>query len=138
MVVQESYEWDGDPGHGPTAANATPSPFKGEGRGEGKTIQNTRLFPLTLPLHQGGEESGDPGHTPTDHVKVAAREFRYHSGRARYLMRDRDPETLAPLDARSEPRASALHRRATDRVVREPQPLEISRVVQIAPVEDDR
>jgi hypothetical protein len=138
MVVQESYEWDGDPGHGPTAANATPSPFQGEGRGEGDMIQITRFFPLTQPLPRGGEESDDTGHAPSNPVRLAAREFRYHSGRARYLMRDRDPETLAPLDARSEPRASALHRRATDRVVREPQPLEISRVVQIAPVEDDR
>ncbi len=43
------------------------------------------------------EWDGDPGHAPSNPVRLAAREFRYHSGRARYLMRDRDPETLEPL-----------------------------------------
>ena len=131
------------------------------------------------------EWDGDPKNPPTDHVKPSAREFRYHFGWARYLMRDREPETLAPTSTRYKPRPSGqrfavaksgqpanatavtivrgplphgrssetsrhgtvespfgvlsdLHRRAADRVIRKPQPLEIGRVVQIAPVKDDR
>ncbi len=57
------------------------------------------------------EWDGDPENVPAKHVKLAVREFQYHSGRARYLMRDRDPESLSPLGARSEPRPSGSGQR---------------------------
>lgn len=59
-----------------------------------------------MAMTESCEWDGGPKNPPTDQVKLSARESHYHPGRARYLMRDRDPETLAPTSTRSKPRGS--------------------------------
>lgn len=70
--------------------------------GEGETYHRTWFNfdgagRVWMVMNDTYEWDGDPGHAPTNIQKLAAREFRYHSGRARYLMRDRHPNTLELL-----------------------------------------
>ncbi len=65
--------------------------------GEGETYHRTWFNfdgagRIWMVMNDTYEWDGDPENEPTNIQKLSAREFRYHSGQARYLMRDGDSE----------------------------------------------